>query len=243
MIKEINYANRIAEYYLFVERISRHALDAGTQMVIAKEMTDGLKETVIETFSKDEFFISPPTAEQKRTVLSKIDTDYYFKNLNKVARYVSWVNNYSLVMMCGIFEGFLAEALREVIGLGKSTQQESIFSEFIINFEKKPIESKINSYNKILGIKRVDFFNFSHYKKEIELKYKSFDRKKLLEIFQKRNDAAHSDKAVVSQGELSEISDVLQKIIYNVALKIYKKYGIATQFSEMRKGNDPKITT
>ena len=243
MIKDIEYTNRISTCSLFAYRVDKHALSAGIQKIMAKEMTDGVKAMAIEMFSDNKMFLSPPTIEQKKEWLSKIDQGLHFKNLNEVAGYTSWVFNYSLILMCGIFENYLTEVVSEIIGSGDVLVHRVILSDFIEKFKYKSIESKVKIYNRVLDIPLCDFFDFRGFTLEIRKRYKGFGKKDLVKIFEKRHKAAHSEKPVIFKEELFEISDILQKIILNLSSKVFKKYGISTQFREMVKGNNPYIDT
>lgn len=202
-------------------------------MCIAKEMTDELRETTKEILSNPKMFLKPPTEDDIDRMYAKIE-EQYFTNLNKAARYLSWVYNYSLVMMCGIFDAFLEDSMEVALRHSSPTEPLlSLVTNYLKVFSKKDLKSRLQDYEHVLGISQKEFFDFSLFTQDIQDKYKVFNQEKLREIYAKRIAAAHSDQVVISKEELVMVSDVLQKIMINLSQKIGNKSGIPTQLKEL----------
>lgn len=231
--------NRIIESHLFVDRMSKFGLNASNQKEMAREMTDGLKDTAFDLFLNKKLLLNEPTEEEFQKLISKFENEVYFENLNKAASYLSWVYNYSLILMCGVFEAFLFDALTETLQNVQPKTASLITKNFLQDFELSPIREKISVYKNILEIDQKEFFDFSLFTQEVQNKFSGFKQADLEEIYSKRNKAAHTDNAVISEIELDKASDVLQKIVINLAFKIHNKWGVETQMTEMMKGKNP----
>jgi hypothetical protein len=163
----------------------------------------------------------PYRDQSKEQLIEYVEKTVHPYNEKRTANYSGWIRNYALILVCGTFDNFLSCTVEEVLHSKMETSPKSM--DF---FEKTTITEKLKFYNNVLGIDHELFFNFSIFNDSIRKQYKNFKQEALLEIYKKRNKAAHTTSPVVTDQELNDIVLVLEKLIVSIAWNLKLKHNV-----------------
>ena len=219
-----DYQSRIRDSLLFAGNLIDHGLDDMNISMMTGRLSGGLDDIF------DDVKIFPEGIDKKTR--SKFINEIYEKNYAKVSNYKRWILNHGLLLMCSVFDEFMADLLNEILIVNPSLCLWDNRKDIISDFKGKSLKERYKTYINKLRIKEGDFFDFSAFKLDIQLKYKNFNFEDLEEIYKKRHKVAHTDGYILkSYSELVKISDIFQKLILILARQAMNKWSIETELT------------
>jgi len=145
----------------------------------------------------------------------------------KTRNYKKWILGYGLVLLCAIFDDFLNDLLEEILTKNIEFTRWNNKQEIMDKFKEGTIKYKYKVFVNKLGFSESEFFDFKMFIPRIQLKHAGVNLAKLIDIYKKRNHAAHSDSYVIyTIEELEEIKDLFEKLIWNLSRKSKDKWNV-----------------
>ncbi len=236
MIEDFKTLGRLGKCYLFVENVVGLGLTDRSKTLMAHRLSSGIREMII----KGDYFSGNPSGTLKE-IAGKIEENIYKENAAIVNNYTIWVLNYGLVLLCSIFDDFLYEVVQEITTVHPELCSWFTRTEILASFMNKNIKEKISVIVNRLRITEGEFFDFTLFTQEVQIKFKDADFSKLIEIYKKRDKAAHTDSYVIRDiNELQKIKDLFDKLVLNLSLKTRQKWGTTSKLAEMIKATKIK---
>ena len=170
--------------------------------------------------------------------------------LAQVEEYSLIILNQSHQILCSLFETFLirmldtifdtkAETLmpladqkeiklEEIIKLGDYGKILALFKDKIFKrFSGASTRDQFEKYFKKLGFDIQRFFDMSHFKPEVQEKFKGWDLDKLISIFNERHAIVHDGELPLNAlNDLCKRHDFFSKLITHISIEIYNKFNI-----------------
>ena len=143
----------------------------------------------------------------------------------KIRNYKKWVLGYGLILYCAIFDDFLITLLDDILTLNPQFTSWISKNDILSKFRESTIKAKYKTLISRLGFTEEELFDFSIFIPRIRTKFNDVNLKTLIGIYKKRNQAAHSSSYVIGTlDELSNIKELFEKFIWNLAIKSKRKF-------------------
>lgn len=167
-----------------------------------------------------------------------------------VEEYSLIILNQSHQILCSLFETFLIRILdtifdtkiesimnlaeqkeiklEEIIELGDYEKILAYFKDKILKrFSGASTKDQFEKYFEKLGFDIQRFFNMSHFKPEVQVKFKGWDLDKLIAIFNERHAIVHDGELpLASLDDLFNRHDFFSKLMMNISIEINNKFNI-----------------
>lgn len=253
-IKTIDFISKLGDAYFVIYNTLNIMKTPKIKNHIVDTMTQGMDDLLLKYITKLDGTAIAKT-ELNVGAVREIRKQLVDSAAKKVADYEIIFLNQNLVMQCTIMEIFFLHILaiiievepRTLIGLAQeknvTLQQvislktyDAIIEQFkdkiFDNFSRQGIEDKFEIYNKV-GIDIKKIFDFSSYTEEIQQRYKDYDIKNLINVFDKRHNIVHKNKLpLTTLEELESIKDFFERIIINLSTIVMNQYGILSDIQE-----------
>lgn len=233
-INEFKYMSKIGDIYFFV----KNTIDIGLSPInierAAAYMTAGVKEAASE-------FIVPigdkPTGN-KDSILDFLEKEIYKTNLAKATNYKKLILNHGLILFCSVFDDFLFALLKAVLENNPTLCNWDTKDDILSDFSYRNIKEKTKIIRTKLRITEKEFFDFSKFTDEVQIKYSGYNFDKLIEIYKKRDSAAHTDRFIIKNiDELSHYKGLFEKLILSLSFLFRMKWRVKSGFIELYKNS------
>jgi hypothetical protein len=229
ILDPVSYLSKLGDTIIFINSIysviDEHFVEKHSAM-----LTSGIRELVQDP----KIYVNKNMPSKEK--VDEIELTIHNNNIAKTRNYKKWLLGYGLISLCATFEEFLVEAVEVVLDSNTNYCSWLTKSEILAQFKEETFKQKYKIIKTRLGIDDKVFFDFSQFTTGIQNKFKDVDIKTLIEIYKKRNLAAHTTNYIITKlEELQYIKELFEKLILILTFTLMNKYHCPNIFSESLK--------
>ncbi len=226
-LKDSDYIDEVLSVIVFIQDLDRVGFSEQVKGNIIDYHVSLSNKIFDETISQLKNF---PNPDKEKLNFANQTAKKQEKTINTFRRRIY---GFGLILLCSTYDNYLSDLFENIISKNPEWSTLKSEKEFTNEFKSMKSHKKIEYLKEKL---KLDFKDFSKFKKQIQVKYSNYDISTIKEIYMKRHKAAHQLKVSVGTlTELGEHADFFEKSILTLSLQAVDKYNINSQFIERLK--------